>query len=105
MHSVALLFEVLYHRDDLVEAVGAILVFPIAHLRLLVPQGDHNASAALSDGSSATGESTARVKFIDSFFPDTYCTFEKILIQRFFYLFIFNISCSISQIFNEDLEW
>ena len=60
---------------------------------------------SLGDGSAATGESTARVQFIDSFFPATYCTFEKIQIQRFFYFLIFNISCSISQIFCEDEEW
>ena len=45
-----------------------------------------------------------RVQFLNSFFPDNYCVFEKIIVQRLAYFFIFNVACIISQIFSMELE-
>jgi len=40
----------------------------------------------------------ARLEFINGLFPDTYCVFEKIEMQRMFYFLLFNIACCVAQI-------
>jgi hypothetical protein len=41
-----------------------------------------------------------RIEFIDSFFPATFCVFEKIVVMRHIYFFIFNVACTFSEAFH-----
>ena len=41
-----------------------------------------------------------RIEYINSLFPDTFCVFEKIVVQRLFYFMIFNIASCVSMIFS-----
>jgi hypothetical protein len=43
-----------------------------------------------------------RIDFIDSFFSPTLCVFEKIILQRYIYFFIFNVACTLSEAFHSE---
>jgi len=37
-------------------------------------------------------------------FPDLWCVFEKIVVQRIVYFFIYNVSCAVAEVFRKDEE-
>ena len=43
-----------------------------------------------------------RIEFINSFFPNLWCVFERIVVERIFYFFIYNASCAIAEVFRND---
>jgi len=45
-----------------------------------------------------------RIEFINAFFPDLWCIFEKIIVERIFYFFIYNVSCAIAEVFRNDFN-
>ena len=40
-----------------------------------------------------------RIDMINSLFPDTWCVFEKLEVQRMVYYLIFNLACTTAQIY------
>jgi hypothetical protein len=43
-----------------------------------------------------------RIEFINALFPDLWCIFEKIVVERIFYFFLYNMSCAIAEVsFND----
>ena len=51
-----------------------------------------------NQGSDTIANKNQRVEMINAFFPNTWCVFEKIEVQRLVYFLIFNLSCCISGI-------
>ena len=43
-----------------------------------------------------------RIEFFNSLFSDTWCIFEKINAQRLVYLYLFNLACTLSDVFYVD---
>ena len=47
-------------------------------------------------------DAARRIEFIDSFFSQTFCVFENIILQRYIYFLIFNVACTLSEAFHQD---
>lgn len=45
-----------------------------------------------------------RIDFINNMFPDLWCVFEKIVVQRIVYFFIYNVACAVAEVFRKDDE-
>ena len=43
-----------------------------------------------------------RIEMINNLFGPTFCVFEKIIVQRLFYFLVFNISCSLSEVYTKE---
>lgn len=41
---------------------------------------------------------------MNKMFPDLWCVFEKIVVQRIVYFFIYNVSCAVAEVFRKDDE-
>lgn len=62
----------------------------------------YGASESEEANSQNINDLNKRIEFIDSFFKPTFCVFEKIVLQRYIYFLIFNISCTLSEAFYKD---
>lgn len=52
--------------------------------------------------SQGTGDINKRIELINALFGPTFCVFEKIVVQRLFYFLVFNVSCTLSEIYTKE---
>lgn len=53
-------------------------------------------------GEGGAFQQKSRIDFINSLFSPTWCIYEKIHTQRLLYLFVFNVACTLADVFFDD---
>lgn len=84
-------------------AVGIIfLLNEVDQIIYYQSQMDWRVTQATEEGGGEMQNVNPRIEFINKLFPEMFCVFEKINVQRYIYFLICNVSCSLSEVFTFD---